>query len=380
MSSIRSAPLANLWRMATLSQPQRDDAHTLAETGAGTFPRESTLAFDWLMAGLGALFIGGLYIDGWAHNHLGRIETFFTPWHAMFYGSFALLALVLGSYVFTGLRTSGSWNRAIPRGYEWSVIGVAIFLLAGAGDMVWHIRFGIEHDTEALLSPTHLGLAAGMALIFTGPLRAAIARGDDARGAALWPAVVSLTLLMSGLTFLVQFAPALADWGVGVRPPAADLMEQRLDRALVSELWINAVMVASVLFLVRQWGPRLPVGSMTCLIGVNAAIMSTQAGKEYYFAMLPAAIIAAVICDALLVWLRPSAERIVQFRWFAFLVPFVYWTAHYLDNLARGEHVWWAVHVWAGLPVICGLMGLMLSYLAVTGPATPRAGAADTPA
>lgn len=346
----------------------------------GTAERESTLAFDWLMAGLGSLFIGGLYIDGWAHNHLDRIETFFTPWHALFYGSFALLALVLGWRVLTGLRASGSWNSAIPRGYEWSVFGVALFLLAGIGDMAWHLRFGIEHDTEALLSPTHLGLAAAMALILTGPLRAAIARGDEARGPALWPAIVSLTSLISGLTFLFQFAPALADWGVGVRPPTPDLTEQRLDRAVVSELWINAVMVASVLFLVRQWGAKLPVGSMTFLIGVNAAIMSTQAGREYYFAMLPAAIVAGVIGDVLLVWLRPSPERIVQFRWFAFLVPFVYWSAHYLDNLVRGEHVWWAVHVWAGLPVICGLMGLMLSFVAVTGRATPRAGAADTPA
>jgi hypothetical protein len=219
-----------------------------------------------------------------------------------------------------------------------------------------------------------------MALILTGPLRAAIARGDEARGAALWPAVVSLTLLMSGLTFLMQFAPALADWGVGSRPPTSDLAEVRLDRAVVSELWINAVMVASVLFLVRQWGSRLPVGSMTFLIGINAAIMSTQSGSGYYFAMLPAAIIAAVVCDALLVWLQPSPERIVQFRWFAFLVPFVYWSAHYLDYLVRGEHVWWAIHVWAGMPVITGLMGLMLSYLAVTGRPTPRAGAADTPA
>ena len=366
--------------MATLTKPQRGDAQTPTDVRAGTFPRESSLAFDWAMAGLGGLFIGGLYVDGWAHNHLNRIETFFTPWHALFYGSFAILALVFGWYVFAGLRASGSWRQAIPRGYEWSAIGVAIFVLAGAGDMAWHIRFGIEHDTEALLSPTHLGLAAGMALILTGPLRAAVARGDEAHGAALWPAVVSLTFLMSGLTFLMQFAPALADWGVGTRPLTPDLTEQRLDRAVVSVLWINAVMVASVLFLVRQWGPRLPLGTMTVLIGVNAAIMSTQGGSSYYFAMLPAAIVAAIICDGLLVWLRPSAERIVQFRWFAFLVPFVYWTAHYLDNVVRGEHVWWAVHVWTGLPVITGLMGLMVSYLAVTGRPMPRAGVADTPA
>ena len=26
-----------------------------------------------------------LFVDGWAHNNLDQIETFFTPWHALFY-------------------------------------------------------------------------------------------------------------------------------------------------------------------------------------------------------------------------------------------------------------------------------------------------------
>ena len=329
--------------------------------------RPATVTFDWLMTGLSGLFLTGLFIDGWAHNHLQRLETFFTPWHLLFYGSYLLLAGVFAAYVYAGVRSTGSWRQAIPAGYEWSAIGVALFALSGLGDMLWHITFGIEVDTEALLSPTHLGLATGMALVFAGPVRAAIARGEPDRPGTLWPAVISLTILLSGLTFMTQFAPALADWGVGTRPTSADLSELRLDRAVVSQLWITAVMMSVIVFALRQWGTRLPVGSMTVIIGLNAVFMSTQSGSGYYFAMLPAAIIAGVLCDGLLLLLRPSAERIVQFRWFAFLVPFVYWTAHYLDIVARGEHIWWKIHVWAGLPVITGLIGLLLSFLAVTG-------------
>ena len=323
--------------------------------------------FDWLMTGLAGLFLVGLFIDGWAHNHLETIETFFTPWHALFYGSYLLLAIVFSGYVYAGVRAAGSWRHAIPAGYEWSAIGLALFAISGVGDMAWHIAFGIEVDTEALLSPTHLGLATGMALVFAGPVRATIARGVPDKPSALWPAVLSLTLLLSGLTFLTQFAPALADWGVGTRPANGDLMELRLDRAIVSELWVNAVMIGAILFAVRQWGSRLPVGSMTVVIGLNAALMSTQSGMGYYFAMLPSAIVAGVVSDGLLLWLRPTPQRIAQFRSFAFLVPFVYWSAHYLDNLARGEHVWWKIHVWAGVPVITGLIGLLLSSLALTG-------------
>jgi hypothetical protein len=39
--------------------------------------------------------------------------------------------------------------------------------------MAWHLVFGIETDVAALLSPTHLLLATGAALIVAGPLRAA---------------------------------------------------------------------------------------------------------------------------------------------------------------------------------------------------------------
>ena len=55
------------------------------------------------------------------------------------------------------------WLQAIPTGYEPSVMGLAIFGVSGIGELTWHLLFGIERSAEALLSPTHLGLAWGWA-------------------------------------------------------------------------------------------------------------------------------------------------------------------------------------------------------------------------
>src|SRR2546426_11492837 len=44
--------------------------------------------FDWTIVALSGVFVSGLFLDGWAHAH-GRVDqSFFTPWHAVFYGGF----------------------------------------------------------------------------------------------------------------------------------------------------------------------------------------------------------------------------------------------------------------------------------------------------
>jgi hypothetical protein len=47
---------------------------------------------------IGLWLMIGLFVDGWAHNNLQSLETFFTPWHAIFYSGFlANVALTLSS-------------------------------------------------------------------------------------------------------------------------------------------------------------------------------------------------------------------------------------------------------------------------------------------
>ena len=129
--------------------------------------------FDWAVIALSGWFLGGLFLDGWAHNQGQADESFFTPWHAVFYsGFFAVAGFLCLAWIRNRLR-GYPWLRALPAGYELSLVGALIFAVGGVGDVIWHILLGIEVDVEALLSPTHLLLALGGTLILSGPLRAA---------------------------------------------------------------------------------------------------------------------------------------------------------------------------------------------------------------
>jgi len=146
----------------------------------------SSLRFDWIMVVVSVWWLGGLFIDGWAHSNIPQLETFFTPWHAVFYSGYLAVTFTLLVQILLNLRQSAfsasgrtpflvvlvreslKGNRwlagegAIPTGYELSLLGVVIFGVSGIGDLTWHLLLGIERSTEALLSPTHLGLALGL--------------------------------------------------------------------------------------------------------------------------------------------------------------------------------------------------------------------------
>src|SRR5712691_732165 len=74
------------------------------------------LRFDRIMIVFCCWFLGGLYLDGWAHNHGLVDKTFFTPWHAVLYsGYFANAVLLVGTVVINHLR-GYRWQQAIPSG------------------------------------------------------------------------------------------------------------------------------------------------------------------------------------------------------------------------------------------------------------------------
>jgi hypothetical protein len=110
----------------------------LTRTTGATPTRRMSWAEDLVTLVLAACLVGGLFLDGWAHNTRPQLETFFTPWHAVFYSGFAAVAIWIGWSVWS--------RRAVPAGYGPALAGVVIFLVSGAGDMSWHLAFGIERD------------------------------------------------------------------------------------------------------------------------------------------------------------------------------------------------------------------------------------------
>ena len=65
-----------------------------------------------------AWFLGGLFLDGWAHNHGKVDESFLTPWHAVFYSGFAAVVGGLGGVMLVNRVRGYPWHLAIPVGYE----------------------------------------------------------------------------------------------------------------------------------------------------------------------------------------------------------------------------------------------------------------------
>ena len=119
----------------------------------------SSVGFDWTMAVLTVVLMGGVIQDGWAHAHGMVDQSFLTPWHAVLYSMMVVNGIVLGSLAIRNRLAGHSVRRALPYGYTLALIGVVLFALAGLFDLWWHTLFGIENGITGLISPSHLVLA-----------------------------------------------------------------------------------------------------------------------------------------------------------------------------------------------------------------------------
>ncbi len=306
---------------------------------------------------------GGILLDAWYHFH-ETIETFFEPAHALLYfGLFAAYAFT-GIAMWTNHRRGFAWRNALPQGYEATLAGLIVFLAGGVLDLLKHALWGFEQGFDALLSPTHLVIGAGMFLIMAGPVRSALVRERQ-------PAT-----LVAQLPMLLAFASMmeLAHWGLQfIFLSEAERMNAPLDPAhfphdtltLLSLLYYKqgigllAVIVQSLLvagfalWIARRI--RLAPGALTVLLVVGnifiAAAHSNYAGQ----------FIAVVFASACAGLFGDLAGR----RWnlAAFGMPAIYWSV-LLSLLAfTMGGLWWTPDVVAGSIVFAGVAGLFVNAL-----------------
>jgi len=315
----------------------------------------SSVWFDWAMAVLSGWYVGGLFLDGWAHNHDRVDSTFFTPWHGAFYSGFLVVALLIDLAMVRNILRGSSWMRAAPAGYELAAFGVPLFAFGGVFDLIWHQLFGFEVGIEPLLSPSHLLLATSMGLIVSAPLRAAWLREDSApRGVIGWlPALLSLAFTLSVITFLTQFGhPFVSVWASTMR---GDDMGHAI--GVLSVMLQASLLIGAALLMLRRW--MLPPGSLTLLLGLNTLLMVTQRDQ---YRLLPVALLGGVVADLLIAVLRPSAERPLALRLFAFAAPAALYLCYFLAIKFDGRMLW-STNLWSGAVVLAGIVGLLLSYL-----------------
>jgi len=343
---------------------------------------EATSRFDWIMSLLSAAFVGGLFLDGWAHTH-GRVDdTFFTPWHAVLYGGWGACLLMLVGTLLRNVARGRSWRAALPTGYGLSLAGALLWFVAGPTDLLWHSLFGFEAGVEALLSPAHLLLALGMGLVVTGPLRAALSRDEPAPvgWSGQLPMVLSVTSVLSVITFFMSLGhplsnvPADATRFALVRAQATGWIDLLQSAGVQGMLAWMAVLMAAVFFLLGR--RHAPTGSMTFMLTLNGAAMGLLYPRGAYpLAPVASLAVAGVVADVLRALLRPGADRPLAWRIFSFVVPAVTALA-YFASLALTRGVWWSVHVWSGTVLLSGAVGWLLGYVALP-PGRPPLAAAE---
>ena len=353
--------------MSSLVHPQlprtgeRDDTSPKAHNLVGG------VRYDWLFSVLGVIFVGGAFLDGWAHNH-GKVDnSFFTVWHAFFYSGFLVIALLLAGTLWRNRRRGVAWHAALPAGYAVSMLGILIFAAGGVGDMLWHEIFGIEADIDALFSPSHLVLALGMNMTITGPLRAAWARpGYRLTWRTAGPMLLALASLISGFTFLLMASHPLTANIAGAEHSYTNRIGQIAGTSSI--LLTTALLMGPTLLVLRRW--RLPAGSLILVWGLNTLAMFIVNWSHDYTLWLACAMLAAIIViEAVRLRMEPLAEQPGAFRRFAALAPVLLMGSYFLA-LPFTEGTRWSIHMLTGIVVEAGIAGWLLSYL-VLPPAVP---------
>ncbi|MGH3612343.1 MAG: hypothetical protein ACRDRK_07045 [Pseudonocardia sp.] len=316
------------------------------------------------MTAVSVWFVLGLFLDAFAHSTVPELETFFTPWHAVFYSGFAATG---GWVLWTVWRNVGPDRQglaAVPVGYGMTMVALPVFALSGAIDMLWHTVLGIETGTDIFFSPSHLGLVASMVIIVTSPLRSAWS--DPGLGSrpslrALLPAVVTLSFAGSLILLFLSYGNALFFGPNAIVEifstsggEDADLLAGRI---VVTTIVLLAPLL---LLLARRW--HLPFGAATIGYSAAAAISATLTGLEVLDIPLTI-VVAGVGVDLLARRLRPTAERRTAFWVFAATAPLLTWSLYLGVASAVVGRLPAVTELWTGIPIVTALVGWSLAAL-----------------
>lgn len=326
--------------------------------------------YDWSMTLASLWASGGILLDAWHHFH-SDVETFFEWSHAVLYAG------LLASFVFTGIalvrfhRQGYPWSRALPAGYDWTLIGLIVFLAGGILDMIKHTLWGFEQGFDALLSVTHLTIGAGILLMIAGPIRSAMLRERQPRTLVQQlPMLLSLASLMELIHWGTQF----------VYQSEAERMNAPLDPALFPHdtftllsllyykqgIGLLAVIVQSLLlagpacYMARRIAPA--PGAFTVLFVTGNLFIALA--HSNYIGQFVAVMAASAIAGALGDWLAPSPAA-TPARWSvaAFVMPASYWTIVLAVLAVMLNGIWWTPDVITGSIVMAGATGLFVNML-----------------
>jgi hypothetical protein len=309
--------------------------------------------FDWAFSVLATLLVAAGYYDAWIDRHLKP-----QAWaHAPSQGAWLLVTVFLAGTALARWLRERRPDSILPDGYLLSALGCAIFAVGVLSGIWWQDVYGPEiPGVPAIFRPSNLIQIAASGLIVTGPLRAAVGRGELVAGPT---ALISATLLLATITFFSQWDhPYVNPWATDLHSlPANPYAFIGQELGALGLMMQAAIVTATILMLLRQI--RLPRGSITVMLTATAFLVCTQLGHFQYVGV---AAVVGVLSDLVLYWAQPSSGRLTQLRVFAAVTGGLL-AAVYLVEVSLWEGgTYWGQDVVFGSILTCGLIGWLVSY------------------
>lgn len=331
-----------------------------------------SLYLDYAVGICSVWIAAGFFLDAWAHGHV-PIESFFTPYHALFYTGMLAMTIVFAAFIARNRARGFGWRESLPPGYRLAVLGIPIFFAAGVGDMLWHLFLGVEEGVDALLSPTHQLLGFGLFVLSAGPIRSVL---FDRANSTTFARQAPLVLALASWLILVHFGTAYAfDPGAGRTnaPPSIatfspDYMTSiaigyyKIASGVLTMILQALVVTAFALWTASRISLRPGSFTMLFLIGtIPAAAAFTNATPLLAVTGL-AALATGVVADLLVARFDPQPENVRAYRIFAVAVPVTY-AAVYLLAVLAADRLWWDWNVALGAWMWTGIVGFALSLV-----------------
>lgn len=230
----------------------------------------------WLLALMVANTVAavGLFGDIARHVSLGFVDPgasdFLSSWHLVLYGGVAGVAFVLGGFaVAHGPRAP---LALLPSASG----GLATLTAGGILDAVWHEVYGIEASFQALVSPPHLVVFAGLVMLMLAPV-SAVADGpsmplDVLRSVVLALSVTSLLLVISLFTGYLTPLIGGSEFQAGAYVESlvgTSYLDYDTSRGLAMTLWFGTL--ASLVVVVVRARTAPVMGTWTLGFGLLGA-------------------------------------------------------------------------------------------------------------
>ncbi|MBV8530454.1 MAG: hypothetical protein JO104_03980 [Candidatus Eremiobacteraeota bacterium] len=335
-----------------------------------------SIALDYAVGICGVWISGGFFLDAWAHGHV-PVESFFTPYHAVFYSGMLALALVIAGFIVRCHGLGYDWAHAVPRPYRLALLGIPIFIAGGIGDMLWHRTLGIEEGIDALLSPTHQILGLGIFFLASGPIRSVLAdRGRAASLASQLPLALGLATWLILAHFGTAYAFDPAAGRTNAPPPIVPFSAQYLTALAIGYykvatgvlivIFQSTLVAGFALWIVSRMHPCPGMVTLLLLIGNVPAAAAFTNQTPLLAVTLAQSLVTGVFADALIALYdpHPAPGSMRAFRWYAVAVPMAY-IGTYFAGMLLSDRIWWDWNVALGSWIWSGVCGFALSLLIV---------------